>query len=245
MQGVDRVLSVLEAVAFHHHAGVGELARALGLPKSTVQRHLWALANAGWIRPVGEEYTRWTLTSRALLVGQRGSREGQLREVALQPMRDLRDATHETVTLQVPASERDVTQIERVDSDQPVRTFVSLGEVFPMCTTSGGLAYLAALPVEEADAVLEGETPVLTEHTEVNVERLRVMIAEIRTRGYAINISMNRTGVCAVGAAIRGEYGRPVAALGISVPENRFDSERVPVLGQMVMDTAAIIETRI
>jgi len=58
MQGIQRVFAVLEAVAQHQPAGVGELSMIFGLPKSTVQRHLWALSDAGWIGPVGEEFTR-------------------------------------------------------------------------------------------------------------------------------------------------------------------------------------------
>jgi IclR family acetate operon transcriptional repressor len=245
MQGVERVLNVLEAVAYHQPIGVGDLAKIVELPKSTVQRHLWALAEAGWIRPVGEEFTRWTLTSRALLVGQRGSSAGQLREVALEPMRGLRDATEETVTLQVPVSARDMVQIERVDSQQPVRTFVPLGQVTPMYATSGGLAYLAHLPADEIDAALEGPLPALTDRTVTEPEQVRSNLEKIRRRGYAINVGMNRDGVCAVGTAICDSDGRPVAGIGLSIPESRFSSEQVPNWAEHVLRAVALIESRI
>ncbi|WP_425559978.1 helix-turn-helix domain-containing protein [Kitasatospora paranensis] len=70
------MLSVLELVAEHQPAGVGELSRISGLPKSTVQRTLRALADAGWIRPVGREFTRWALTPRMVTIGRRAAREG-------------------------------------------------------------------------------------------------------------------------------------------------------------------------
>ncbi|MEV1178630.1 helix-turn-helix domain-containing protein, partial [Nonomuraea sp. NPDC049784] len=47
MQNVLNALRVLEEVAIRQPAGVGELARVLGLPKSTVQRSLRTLHDAG------------------------------------------------------------------------------------------------------------------------------------------------------------------------------------------------------
>jgi len=245
MQGVQRALSILEAVADTQPAGVGELARMLTLPKSTVQRHLWALSDAGWIRPVGEEYTRWVLTSRALLVGQRGSREGRLREVALEPMRALRDVTSETITLQVPASELDMVQIERVDSQMAVRTYAALGQVTPMPVTSGGLAYLAALDDHAVERALERPLPQLTARTVTDARAIRERIATVRQRGYAVNIGQNRLGVCAVGAAIRDLDRQPIAGLGISIPESRFDEERLPWWGEQLLATVKVIESHL
>ena len=59
MQSVLRSLLVLEAVAEHQPVRVGELTPLLGLPKSTVQRSLETLAEAGWLRQVDGDLTRW------------------------------------------------------------------------------------------------------------------------------------------------------------------------------------------
>jgi IclR family acetate operon transcriptional repressor len=52
MESVRTALRVLERVGELGQAGLSELARALGEPKSTIQRDLMALHAAGWIRPV-------------------------------------------------------------------------------------------------------------------------------------------------------------------------------------------------
>lgn len=240
MQGVQRVFDVLETVAYHQPVGVGEVARLVSLPKSTVQRHLWALAKVGWLRPVGEnEFTRWTLTSRALMIGQRGSREGQLRDVAFPLMRDLRDASGETVTLQIPASISDMVQIERVDSERPVRTFGLLGEITPAYANAGGIAYLSALDDETATLAIPSEFRSMTVHTPTSAQAVRELIAETRQRRYAVNIGMNRDGVCAVAAAVLDRDRRhPLAALAISVPDIRFNSKIQTVLGDQVVRAA-------
>ncbi|WP_234389948.1 helix-turn-helix domain-containing protein [Streptomyces sp. MMG1533] len=50
MKSVTRSLRILEAVAQHQPVTVGELTKLFGLPKSTVQRTLVTLAEAGWLR---------------------------------------------------------------------------------------------------------------------------------------------------------------------------------------------------
>lgn len=239
MQGIERGIRVLEAVAEHQPVGVGELSRTLQLPKSTVQRTLQALASAGWIRSDGNEYTRWKLTSRALAVGRRGADSGDLRTVSLEPMRELRDLTNETVTLQVRDGAERLVQIERMDSHQAVRTFVKVGSTFQLPHTSGGLAIMAKLPDDEIDRLLSSPIEQLTPQTDTDPGSLRKKIDVIRDRGYAVNINQNRIGVCAVGAAIVGGDGSPVAGIGISMPETRFDEQRVPWWGKQVTETAA------
>ena len=71
MQSVLNTLRVLEEVASRQPIGVGQLARVLQMPKSSVQRALVALHTGGWIRPASGEVTRWVMTTRALAVGGR------------------------------------------------------------------------------------------------------------------------------------------------------------------------------
>ena len=102
MQSVLRSLLVLEAVAEHQPVRVGELTPLLGLPKSTVQRSLETLAEAGWLRQVDGDLTRWALTSRARSVVLRSAGEDDLREAALPSMQQLRDAAG--VSIAIPLS---------------------------------------------------------------------------------------------------------------------------------------------
>jgi IclR family acetate operon transcriptional repressor len=241
MQGIERGLQVLEAVADHQPVGVGELSRVLGVSKSSVQRNLQGLAAAGWIRPVVGEYTRWTLTARALTVGQRGSSEGRLREIALEPMRDLRELTNETITLQVREGAAMVV-IERVDSHQAVRTVAQLGAISPLPVTSGGLSVMARLPTDEQHRLLVEPVEQLTPHTITDPDHIRSQLAAAVETGYAVNLAQNRNGVCAVGTAIMDATGhRPLAGLGISIPASRFDEQRAAWWGKQVCAAAQAI----
>jgi IclR family acetate operon transcriptional repressor len=105
------------------------------------------------------------------------------------------------------------------------------------------LAILAQLPDDEVDRVLSSPIEKLTPQTDTDPESIRKKIDEIRRVGYAVSINQNRMGVCAVGAAVLGEDGCPVGGIGISMPETRFDEQRVSWWGKQVSDTAANVSS--
>ncbi|MFD4829363.1 IclR family transcriptional regulator [Streptomyces uncialis] len=241
MQGIQRGLRILEAVAAHQPVGVGEISRVCELPKSSVQRVLRALAEAGWIRAVGEEHTRWTLTSRMLTLAGTACGVRGIREAALGPMRELGELTGETVTLQVPDGPHRMVLIEQVDCRHPVRTVNKLGATSPITATSTGLAVLALLSDEDVERVLAHQVPRLTSNTLTEPHLVRAGVREARARGFAVNRGQNRDGVCAVGAAVTDPAGAPVGGIGVSLPESRFDVRRVPWWAAQVRSTAATV----
>jgi IclR family transcriptional regulator, acetate operon repressor len=194
-------LHVLEAVAEAQPIGVSELARKLGLPKSSLQRSLETLAAAGWIRPVGSEATRWALTTRMLQIGRAGAGDQQLRTRALLVMEEVRTETRETVHLAVPDG-RHVVVIERLESPQPVRTFIPLGMAAPITASANGKAILAHLSADDLEAQLADGLPRFTPATITDRPRFLEQLAQIRQRGYATNEEEWRIGVAAVAAAI-------------------------------------------
>ncbi len=83
-------------------------------------------------------------------------------------------------------------------------------------STSLGKAYLAALPTDELDALLERlELPGLTPNTITDTARPRRELDEIRGRGYAVDDVENEPGVLCLGAAVRDHQGRPVCAFSV------------------------------
>ncbi|MGP3533160.1 IclR family transcriptional regulator [Microbacterium sp. RD1] len=238
MHGIERSLRTLELIADLQPVGVTELAKRLGVPKSTMQRTLVALAAAEWIQEDPAGYTRWRLAPVALRIGQRVLGAGDLRTVAMEPLRLLRDESGESASLQVRDGLVQTVQIERVESLQAVRTFIDIGSVTPITMTSGGLSILAALPDVQVDEVLSAPIEQRTPDTVTDPAALRKMIAEVREKGYAVNLGQNRAGVRGVGAAVLDSRGAPVAGVGISVPEGRFDPERIPEWGAQVTTAA-------
>jgi len=238
MQSVVRSLRVLEEVSVRQPVGVNELSRALSMPVSSTQRILVTLADAGWIRPTGEASTRWALTARALIVGRRAMGEVGIREAASVPMTHLRDVTHETINLSLLDGDERLVLVERVDSDQAIRTYTKLGGSSPLHATASGRAVLAAQPDELLERLIAGGPARFTPHTITDPEALRADVARTRGDGYAVNVGGNRPNVCAIGVAVLDGTGKPIAGLSMSMPDLRFDAGRVPEWGALVIDAA-------
>ena len=125
---------------------VGELTKLFGLPKSTVQRTLVTLAEAGWLRANRKDTTRWEIGARVLAVRPAALQGSSLFAAAREPMIRLRDTVNETIHLSVPDALQCMVVVDRVDCDHAVRTFHAIGDTSPLHATATGRAVLAHLP---------------------------------------------------------------------------------------------------
>lgn len=244
MQSMVNGLRILEALATHQPIGVSELSRELLMPKSTVQRCLVALDEAGWIQPMSSGESRWILTTRALTVGRQASPELGMREAALPVMLELAQETNETVYLAVREGNGSVL-VERIDSTQPVRTYLPLGTRAPLHGPSTGKAILAHLSPEEVDEVLASKLERYTERTVADPRRLRRELVTIRARGYAVNKGGWRADVAGIGAAVLSTRGVPLAAISISLPLTRLRVGDIPILGARLVAAVKVVETHL
>lgn len=237
---VRTTLRVLEQVARRQPIGVSELARSMDLPKTTAQRCLITLREAGWLRTV-DNHGRWEVTSKPLDIGLRAVGEDRLRAVAEPHLEDLRARTDETIHLTVRDGDSLII-ISRKDSQQAVRTYVELGTRAPLHGTSCGLAILARLDDDEVEGVVARGLRSFTDTTILDAAGLWREIERTRERGYSINAaSWWRPQVCAVGAAIHNNEDRPVAAIAISIPSSRFDTRQTPYFGSCAIETTQTI----
>jgi IclR family acetate operon transcriptional repressor len=239
MESVRTALRVLERVGELGQAGLSELARALGEPKSTIQRDLMALHAAGWIRPVEKHGRRgWALSAKVATLARRVEPARGLREQALAAMEGLRERTRETVHLTILDGER-VVLIERLDSPQTLRTVRPLGASAPLHATSNGKAILSRLPQAALDAYLARPLAAVTARTLTDPAALARSLAEARRAGYALGDRELDPEVRAVAAAIVSETGEPIAAMSISCPASRFPDALVESYGALVREAAA------
>jgi IclR family acetate operon transcriptional repressor len=250
MRVVLTALQVLEVVSEMQPVGVSAIARATGIPKSSVQRSLVTLGRAGWLTTAPGEAGRWVLTGRALAIGLRGSAEKGLREAAVAVMQNLRDETRETIHLIGFGAEHALASgiepdtgpalvvIDRLDSPEPVRTWVRLGTRVSMHASCSGRAVLSRLPDDEVDRLIGGPLERYSDTTVVDRDALAAELRVVRETGFATADQSWRAGVGAVAAAVLDADGRPVGAIAVSVPVQRFGPARAAALGPLVMAAA-------
>lgn len=223
--------------------GVSELARRLGLGKSTVHRLLVTLA-AEHLVEQDADTGRYRLGLAIYDLGAAVATGLDLHEAVMPPMEQLRAATGETVHVAV-LDGREVVYIERLDSPNTLRLFLEVGRRnWAHCTGTGKLL-LAYLPSFELERLLDGwELPGVTDRSITDHDRLRRELKEIRSRGFAHNIGESENGVLSVAAPIRDATGRVRAALSVAGPAPRMD----PILDQVtlaVREMAAVASRRL
>lgn len=236
------VVRVLEAVADLQPCGLSELARATSVAKTSVQRYLFSLEEAGWIEVAPGGQGAWRLTRRIIGIALKVDGVQDLRSAALEVMKELAAETGETIHLSV-RDGNELVIVERVDSSQPVRTFVELGTRGPLAVTASGMAILSQLPTEEVAEILAHEISQYTKATITDPAKIHVEIKKAKQQGYAINPGYWRPDVCAVGAAIPvagndDHPGSEAAAIVVSLPSARFEKERAHHLGRLAVQAA-------
>ncbi|WP_330229183.1 IclR family transcriptional regulator [Nocardia sp. NBC_00508] len=240
MRSVKIALQVLETVARMQPVGLSDLSRTLGLPKTTVHRSLVTLADSGWLEADDQVSGRWRIGTRAFIIGNTiGERDG-LRSRALPVMNALNADVGETIHLMIPSA-GEVILIERIDSTRSVRAFTPLGTRAPLHASSNGKAVLAYLSEREIEEYLRSNIEAVTAHTTTDPALLRAELAEIRSRGYAVNVEELRDGVVSVAASIRPGGARPIGSLSISAPKVRMPQQVHNAYGEKVRTAAANI----
>lgn len=221
MSSVLRSLEVFEKVAELQPARLGELTRLLGWPKSTVQRSLETLAEAGWILPIGDDYTRWFVAPRIQTLVLRTDEVAALRQAAQPVMEELASQTGTVVQLSIPSARDKLTTIETVEG---VRSVVPLGSTIPKIFTVAGLSMMAHYSDE---ALLAMYDEGIRNGTYARVGRalsredLMVEIERARRDGFAQRTDRD-AGISYVASAIQTDEGDVIGSLTIWLPVEKF-----------------------
>jgi DNA-binding IclR family transcriptional regulator len=126
--------------------------------------------------------------------------------------------------------------IEMVESRQPVRLAIRVGEPLHLHAGASAKVLWAFLPDSEIERILNGIKLIqLKPNTITSVEDMRAELKAIRQRGYAVSYEETDFGAMGIAAPIYDHMGRPVAGLGIAAPVTRVPPERVEELAQQVL----------
>jgi len=222
--------------------GVSDLARRLGVAKSTTHRVLATLTDEGLLEQNADS-GRYRL-GLAVFDLAAAVQSLDLHEAAMAAMTDLRNRTGETVQLAV-LDGREVVYVERLDSPNLLRLFRDLGRRNSAHSSASGKALLAFSPPEAVDRLLRSwKLRARTPHTITTVTALRAELSHVRERGYACNRNEYEIGVVSVAAPIHDASGTTVAAVSVAGPSSRLDPIELQV-AQATMETAALISRRL
>lgn len=242
VQSVDRALTVLTILARAGESGVSDLARELGVHKSTVFRLVATLEAHGMVEQ-HEERGKYRLGVGVLrLAGATAARLDVVQE-ARPIARALAAQTGETVNIAI-LSDQSALYIDQVAGASALQPHNWVGQHIPLHATSNGKVLLSELDAEQ----LAARVPRLTAYTAATTTsraRLRTELAQVRELGYAVAVDELEVGLTALAAPIRDAHAEVVASLSVSGPSFRMEAERVESLVPQVVRAAAEVSDRL
>ncbi|MHB8398051.1 MAG: IclR family transcriptional regulator [Candidatus Limnocylindrales bacterium] len=240
---LQRAIAVLDVLrAADGSVGAAEVSRRVGLSRSAVHRLLSTLAAHGLVEQ-DEESRAYRLGWALLRYSDALLHQTRVADVAPVIARRLRDATKETVTVQV-RSGSDRVVVYEAEGPQEVHRRVGIGTRLPLHAGASGLAILAYLPQPELARLLVASTDPLTPHTVTDPARLAARLADIRASGVAHSESETVLGASAVAAPVWMSSGEVVGSIAVSGPTWRWAEVQL-IAEPLVRAAAAELSTRL
>ncbi len=227
IQSLGRADAILSRVmANGTPMGLGSLSDAMQLNKTTVFNLAESLVVLGFLERTTQP-KGYRLGLRCLELGRHVSKTLPILEVSRSSLRDICQATRETVNLAVPFLQEGII-LEALQSQHAVRATAYAGARTNYHSSACGKAMLAHFP-EEQRRWLYGSVglPRMTEHTICDAESLEADLDTVRRIGYATDRQENELGAYCIGMAIFGPFNEVAGSISVSGVMQRMTPEFV------------------
>lgn len=236
-----KVIDLLEALAANGPLGLTAISSHTSINKASAFRILSTLEGRGYLEqdPVSRRYQPGP---RLLGLALSLSSSLDIMKAARPELVSLAAEFGETVNLGVLSDGR-VLYLDIVESRWSLRMAAQVGDRGPLHATALGKAMLARMPAAEVRHILGSKTwERFTPNTLVTLNALERDLERVRVRGYSLDNEENEHGARCVGVAVLGQGDRPIAAISVSGPAARIDSEQAARIGERLKLAAAKVE---
>lgn len=221
--GLQRGLMVLEVLAAARRPlNVTEIARRLGLTRSSIFRLTYTLRHMGFLE-VSENSKEFTLGARVLNIGFAYLASKDIIELTRPDLEMLRDRTNVSSHLAI-RDHREVLYLSCVQTRTGFLSNMNVGSRMPAYASPMGWLLLSDLSSREVAQLFAGESfEKLTAHTPEDARQLMQRVAEATAKGGVISRGIMEAGGSSVAAPVFDKTGRVVAAIDVSGPDSAFD----------------------
>lgn len=220
LQSVLSALDVLELFKDESDLGVTEVARSIGVAKSTAHRLLTTLAARGIVEQSADT-GRYRLGLQLFEYGQITLERNTLHKLAVPLLHELRHATGATIHLAVPDGS-EVVYLERLISGSAFRNMTTVGRRLPSHCTGSGKVIAAFAPRHAMARSAAGFSTGMTSHSIQSARDFDLALVEVRGQGFALNVDEALEGMASVAAPVLGADGSAKAAISIVGPTTRI-----------------------
>jgi IclR family pca regulon transcriptional regulator len=225
VQSFARGLAVIRAFSAERPSmTLSEVAAGTGLTRAGARRILLTLAQLGYVTVEGRQFR---LSARILDLGFAYLSSMPFWDLAEPIMEALVDEVHESCSASV-LDGTDIVYVLRIPTHKIMTISLGPGSRLPAWCTSMGRVLLSGLDDAEVDAVLRrSKLEARTPRTVTDRAELRRLIAEVRTRGWALVNQELEEGLVSISAPIRERSGRILAAMNVSGQANRTSPQQM------------------
>lgn len=249
-QSIERGLAILSSFGpTRPLMGVSELAREVGLGRSTTHRYVATLASLGYLEQ-DIASRKYRLGPRVIDLGFSAINSMELRTISAPYLQRLSDETGYTANMAI-LDDLDIIYVERCRSSKKGPTEVELdlrvGSRLPAYCTSMGKVLLAYLPDEERTKRLDRiQLKPHGRNTLTERAKLEGELEAVRNSGIAVNDEELAFGIRAIAAPVRGRSGNVVASIGFGVHRSWLSMDDLArELAPLLQNTAAEVTARI
>ncbi|MGB3288512.1 MAG: IclR family transcriptional regulator [Burkholderiaceae bacterium] len=230
IQVLERAMLLLDVLAQHTDpVPLKDLAAATGLHTSTTHRILNDLVVGRYVERVDSGL--YQLGMRLLELGSLVKGRLNVREVALEPMRELHKLTGQTINLSLQQGD-EIVYIERAWSERSGMQVVrAIGGRAPLHLTSTGKLFLSVSDPRQVKAyAMRTGLAGTTRNSITQTDQLERDLALVRRHGYSRDNEELEMGVRCIAAGVYDDGGKLQAGLSISAPAERMRDEWIPIL---------------
>ena len=237
MSAVMRTISILEALSVVDGINLENLSKTTELPKATLLRFLSTLISLGYAYRDGADM--YHLTLKMFSVGSRSLNHIDLINTAKPFAKQLCQDLGETVHMGI-LEDSYAVYVLKEESSYTLRMYSRVGKVIPLYCTAIGKIFLSEMSDDELEEYFR--TNPLKPFTPKSIrthQALREELERTRQRGWAIDDEEHEENVFCIGAPVRDYTGKTIAAMSVSWPVFRFNSETFQETADKIKAVAA------
>ncbi len=215
MTSLARGLSVLEAFADEvPQMTISQLSQKTGLSRAAVRRCLYTLSKLGYAG--AEDGQRYSLRPKMLTLSHTYTVSNTLASAAQPILERLSEKLHESFSVATLDGD-EIVYIARTQVHRVMSVDLHVGSRLPAYCTSMGRVLIASQPADVVEKYLSRvELKAYTPKTVNSMEKLRLMLRNVRRNGFAMCDQEYEVGLRSIAVPVYAPSGKVIATVNLS-----------------------------
>lgn len=215
VKSAERVLMILEyLLGFPNGLTAKEISRHLEIAPSSTHELLKTLSDRDYL--IEDESKRYSLGPKLIQLGSNASSYFDINKIAVPILKQIMEELEETVFMAI-LSQNEVTYVAKINSNNTMATNASLGSRKPIYCTGLGKAFLAFMPEQESEKIINKLDFVpFTENTVKDRDELKSQLKTFRSQGYAVDDEEIEEGLYCIAVPVYDATYHMAVAISVS-----------------------------